>query len=109
MDFFMMNVETGQKIDLSGGIQELTLEDVQEEPAAGSEFHALFLGEPFEITFEISFPRHWRRSYVRKFGYRWAKIKARERRIAKVKERWREKAENWKTVTRILERSRKYD
>ena len=108
MDFFMMDVETGQKIDLSGGIPELKLEDVQEEPAAGSELSLSFLGEPIEITLQATLPRRWRRPYVRKFGYRWAKKTQRERRIAKVKQRWREKAENWKTVTRIPERSRKY-
>jgi len=112
MNFFMVDVETGQKIDLSGGIPELTLEDVQEEHAVVSEFKELFFGEPIEITFQVKklkLPRQWRRSYVRKFGYRWAKKTQRERRIAKVKERWREKAENWKTVTRIPERNRKYD
>lgn len=114
MDFVMIDVETGQKIDLSGGIPELTLEDIQEEPAAGSQLFASFLSEPLEITLQAknqteTIPRQWRRSYVRKFGYRWAKKNARERRLAKVKERWREKAENWKSVTRIPERSRKYD
>lgn len=106
MDFFMMDVETGQKIDLSGGIPELTLENVQEEPAAGSELYAPLLGEQFEIILEAkipTLPRQWRRPYVRKFGYRWAKRIARGRRLAKVKERWRAKAEIWKDVTRIVE------
>lgn len=96
MDFFMMDVETGQKIDLSGGIPELTLPDMQEEPVAGSELYMTFLGEPLEITLQAKIPtlqRQWRRSYVRKFGYRWAKKKARERRLAKVKQRWKARAE----------------
>lgn len=96
MDFFMMDVETGQKIDLSGDITELTLEDIQEEPAAGPELYRTFLCEPIEITLQAkftTFPRKWRRSYVRKFGYRWAKKNARERRLAKVKQRWKAKAE----------------
>lgn len=98
MGFVMIDVETGQKIDLSGGIPELTLEFIREEPAAGSELYVSFLDEPLEITLQAkipTLPRQWRRSYVRKFGYRWAKKNAMERRIAKVKQRWREKAENW--------------
>lgn len=96
MDFFMMDVETGQKIDLSGGIPELTLENVQEESAASAQLYAPLLGEPIEITLQVKklkLPRQWRRSYVRKFGYRWAKRIARGRRLAKVKERWKANAE----------------
>lgn len=95
-NFVLVDVETGQKIDLSGGIPELTLEDIQEEPAAGSELYKTFLGEPLEITLQAKFPtlpRQWRRSYVRKFGYRLAKKNARERRLAKVKQRWKARAE----------------
>lgn len=111
-NFVLVDVETGQKIDLSGGIPELTLEDIQEEPAAGAQLYASFLREPIEIILQAKIPtllRQWRRPYVRKFRYRLVKKIARARRLAKVKERWREKAENWKTVTRIPERSRKYD
>ncbi len=94
MDLFMIDVETGQKIDISGGIPELTLEDVQEEPAAGAQLYAQLLGEQFEIILQAKFPtRRWRRSYVRKFGYRWAKKIARGRRLAKVKGRWKAEAE----------------
>ena len=96
MDLFMIDVKTGQKIDISGGIPELTLEAVQEESAAGSELHMTFLGEPLEITLQakiLTLPRKWRRPYVRKFGYRLAKKNARERRLAKVKQRWKAKAE----------------
>lgn len=106
MDFVMMDVKTGQKIDLSGGIPELTLEDVQEEPAAGSQLYASSLSEPIEIILQAkipTLPRQWRRPYVLKFRYRLAKRIARGRRLAKVKERWRVKAEIWKDVTRIAE------
>lgn len=95
-NFVLVDVETGQKIDLSGGIPELTLEDIQEEPSAGSELYRTFLCEPIEITLQAkipTLPRQWRRSYVRKFGYRWAKKNARERRLAKVKQRWKARAE----------------
>lgn len=65
MGIFMVNVETGQKIDLSGGIPELTLEDVQEEPAADARLYASFLSEPIEIILQAkipTLPRQWRRS-----------------------------------------------
>lgn len=101
MNLVMMDVKTGKKIDLSGGIPELTLEDVQAEPVAGSELYMTFLGEPLEITLQAkipTLPRQWRRPYVRKFGYRWAKKTQRERRIAKVKQRWRERSKKWPSV-----------